>query len=146
MASNPDAWHDSAPRSSGVQYDVQELLVQLPDAAAVSARVELGTEITHAVDHPRGSAIPPHCERRSGQPAGSPVAGDLGLVDRIHPRPHRLVGVACAFGDLLGPAERVVRRLGILTTRLAVASTSAIHTSRPVAPAQRAVAGRTPAR
>src|SRR6266511_1166750 len=70
MASNPDAWHDSAPRSSGVQYDVQELLVQLPDAAAVSARVELGTEITHAVDHPRGSAIPPHCERRSGQPAG----------------------------------------------------------------------------
>src|SRR6266545_4369304 len=61
--------------------------------------------------------------------AGSPVAGYLRLVDRIHPRPHRLVGVACAFGDLLGPAERVVRRLGILTTRLAVASTSAIHTS-----------------
>src|SRR6266536_6458053 len=53
MASNPDAWHDSAPRSSGVQYDVEELLVQLPDAAAVSAWVELGAEVTDAVDHPR---------------------------------------------------------------------------------------------
>jgi hypothetical protein len=70
MASNPDAWHDSAPRSSGVQYDIEELLVQLPDAAAVSAWVELGAEVTYTVDHPRGSALPSHGERRGGQPAG----------------------------------------------------------------------------
>ena len=60
MASDPDAWHDSAPGSSGVQHDIEELLVQLPNTAAVSAWVELGAEVTHAVDHPRGSAVLPH--------------------------------------------------------------------------------------
>jgi hypothetical protein len=46
------------------------LVVQLPHALAVSAWVELGTEVTHAVDHPTGSAIAPYGERRSGQSAG----------------------------------------------------------------------------
>jgi hypothetical protein len=47
--------------------------------------------------------------------AGTPIAGDLGLVDRVHPRPYRLVRVVCAFGNVLSPAERVLGRLGIVT-------------------------------